>query len=300
MKYLLLAFSLTAFTLSAQEDSLDTFDEAAYLEAYQAYKDSVAGTFTYYADTTVLIGEALAALTVPEGYTFIYAEDAHTVLVDLWGNPPSTSEGTLGMLFPEDYGPATAEGYGIDIFYTQEGYIEDDDAADYDYDELLEEMQESTEEANAYRMEEGYEPMHLIGWAATPRYDQANKRLHWAKELYFEGEDANTLNYNILFLGRRGYLTMNVIGGMEDLPEVNENLDDILGSVAYTEGNRYADFNPATDEIAAYGLAALIGAKVLAKTGILASIGIFLVKAWKLILVGVMAAGAGLKKFLGK
>ena len=300
MKYLLLALFLSGIPLSAQEDSLDTFDEAAYLEAYQAYADSVAGTFTYYTDTTVLIGDELVALTVPQGYRFVHAEDAYTVLTELWGNPPSYAEGTLGMLFSDAYGPEDREGYGIDIFYTEEGHIKDEDAADYDYEELLEELQEDAETGNAEREAEGYEPMHLVGWAATPHYDQSNKRLHWAKEMYFEGNDANTLNYNILFLGRRGYLTMNVIGGMEDLPEVNENLDDILGSVAYTEGNRYADFNPATDEIAAYGLAALIGAKVLAKTGILASIGIFLVKAWKLVLVGVMAAGAGLKKFLGK
>ena len=270
------------------------------MDAYQAYADSVAATFTYYADTTVLIGDELVALTVPEGYQFVDADDAATVLVDLWGNPPSSADGTLGMLFPEAYGPAATEGYGIDIFYTEEGYIEDDDAADYDYDELLEEMQENVEEGNAYREEEGYAAMHLLGWAATPHYDQANKRLHWAKEMHFEGQDVSTLNYNILFLGRRGYLTMNVIGGMEDLPEVNENLDDILGSVAYTEGNRYADFDSSTDEVAAYGLAALIGAKVLAKTGLLATIGIFLAKAWKLVLIGVMAVGAGLKKFLGK
>ncbi len=103
-----------------------------------------------------------------------------------------------------------------------------------------------------------------------------------------------------MFLGRRGYLTMNVIGGMKDLPEVNGDLDQFLGSLAYTEGNRYADFDSNTDEMAAYGVAALFGAKVLAKTGLLATIGIFLLKAWKLVLVGVVASGAGVKKFLGK
>ncbi len=127
-----------------------------------------------------------------------------------------------------------------------------------------------------------------------------HQRLHWAKKLQFEGEEEPTLNYNILFLGRRGFLTLNVIGGIQDLPEVNADLDDFLGSVAYTQGNRYANFNPDLDEVAGYGIAALLGAKVLAKTGILAGIGVFLLKAWKLVAVAVLGLTAGLKKFLGK
>ena len=300
LRLLACSLSLLPVSLFGQLAATELDEAAAYQAAYQAYADSVAATLTYYADTTVVLGDDLAELSVPPGYRFVYGEDAETVLVDLWGNPPSTGEGSLGMLFPEKYGPESTMGYGIDIFFTEEGYVEDDDAADYDYDELLEQLQEETEEANAYREEQGYGGMHLVDWAATPHYDGANKQLHWAKKLRFDGQDELTLNYNIMFLGRRGYLTMNVIGGMKDLPEVNEDLDDFLGSLAYTEGNRYADFDSSTDEIAAYGIAALIGAKVLAKTGLLATIGIFLLKAWKLVLVGVVALGAGVKKFLGK
>ncbi len=296
------ALLLLPLGLSAQlivEDSID-FETEALAAAYQAQRDSLEATLIFYADTTVMLGDGLAELVVPVGYRYLSGKDAATVLVEMWGNPPGNGEGSLGMLFPEKYGPADLAGYGIEITYVEDGYIEDDDAADMDYDDLLEQLQEETDAGNSGREEAGYAPMHLIGWAKAPHYDAVNKRLHWAKKLYFEGEDVNTLNYNVLFLGRRGFLTMNVIGGMKDLPEVNADLDDFLGSVTYTEGNRYADFDASTDDIAAYGLAALIGAQVLAKTGLLATIGIFLLKGWKLLALAVVAVTAGLKRFLGE
>ena len=281
-------------------DTLNTEALDAWEAAYTHYLDSLDGSLTFLTDTTVTLGADLATLRIPEGYAYLGPDDAQTVLVDMWGNMPDPEETSLGMLFPVKYGPSARQGYGIHIDYTADGYIDDSDAADMDYDDLLEELQEGTEAGNAYREEEGYQPMHLLGWATPPHYDAVNQRLHWAKELEFEGSDVSTLNYNVLFLGRRGYVTYNAIGTMENLPEVNDDLDDFLGSLAYNAGNRYADFDPDIDEVAGYGIAALMGAKVLAKTGLLAGIGVFLLKAWKLVMVAVVAAGAGLKRLLGK
>ena len=267
--------------------------------AYQRHTDSIESSLTFYADTVVELGDGLASLAVPAGHRFLGADDARTVLVDLWGNPPNSALGTFGMLFPDSISVMDEECYGIDIFFTEDGYVDDSDAADIDSADLLDQMRADMVLENEERRDAGYETIELIGWAQDPTYDATNKRLHWAKELYFEGEESNTLNYNIRFLGRRGYLTMNVIGGIEDLPRVNENLDDILASVDYNEGHRYGDFNPGIDEVAGYGIAALVAGKVLAKTGLLASIGIFLLKGWKLIMIGLVAAGAGIKKMLG-
>ena len=267
--------------------------------AYQRHTDSIESSLTFYADTVVELGEGLAVLQVPAGHRFLGADDARTVLVDLWGNPPNSALGTFGMLFPDSLSVMDEECYGIDIFFTEDGYVDDSDAADIDYADLLEEMRSDMVLENEQRRDAGYEPIELVGWAQSPTYDAVHKRLHWAKELYFEGAGTNTLNYNVRFLGRRGYLTMNVIGGIEDLPRINENLDGILASVDYNEGHRYGDFNPNIDEVAGYGIAALVAGKVLAKTGFLASIGLFLLKGWKLIVVGILAAGAGIKKMLG-
>ncbi|MGB3798230.1 MAG: DUF2167 domain-containing protein [Lewinella sp.] len=296
------ALLLLPFRVVAQDEDFTEvdFNIDSMMLVYQRHTDSIESTLTFYTDTTVQLGEELATLTIPAGYRFIGADDARTVLVDLWGNPPGVAEGTFGMLFPDSLSVLDDACYGIDIFFTEDGYVDDSDAADIDYADLLDQMRSDMVLENESRAEAGYETIDLIGWAQAPSYDAVNKRLHWAKELYFEGEEGNTLNYNVRFLGRRGYLTMNVIGGIEDLPRVNENLDGILTSVNYNEGHRYADFTPGIDEVAGYGIAALVAGKVLAKTGLLASIGIFLLKGWKLIMVAIVAGGAGIKKMMGK
>lgn len=287
MKNLLLALAICCglHPAYAQDDTLSVEE----IEAYQNYLvDSIEQSFNYQYGS-VELHDGLATLTVPSGYKFLDAPQSEYVLTDLWGNPPSEC---LGLLFPEDISPLSDNfTYVVEVSYSEDGYIEDDDAADIDYEELLEEMQQDAESANEARVEQGYEPIQLVGWASAPFYDQSSKKLHWAKELKFGDAEVNTLNYNIRILGRKGYLNMNAIGDIGILPAFKEDIDVILGSVEFNEGYRYSNFDPDLDEVAAYGIGGLIAGKVLAKAGVFAA----LLKFWKVIAVAVVAAFAALK-----
>lgn len=289
-------------TVSLKAQLLDTttvqYDEAAMQDLYAQYMDSVVNTLSYETGT-VVIGDGLATIVVPAGFKYLNGPDSDMVLTDLWGNPPS-DEPSLGMLFPADSDPSDYDNYAIEISYDAEGYIDDSDAKGINYKKLLKQMQQDAVAYNEQRIEMGYEPIELVGWASEPFYDETNKKLHWAKELKFGDAEENTLNYNIIVLGRKGYITLNVIGEMVILPEVQTNIDQILPSVTFNEGNRYADFNPNIDKVAAIGIGGLIAGKVLAKTGLLAAIGIFLAKMWKIILIALVASGAGLRRFFSK
>ena len=61
-----------------------------------------------------LAGDA-AQSNVPEGFYFLNSEDARKVLVDVWGNPDSTGESVLGMLFPANANPLSLKKFGIFI-----------------------------------------------------------------------------------------------------------------------------------------------------------------------------------------
>ena len=244
---------------------------------------------------TIDLGDGLALLHVGEEFKYLSPENAEFVLSDLWGNPPGGN--SLGMLFLKDDNPLTDSTYAVDIYYQEDGHIKDDDAEEIDYDELLETMKEDAIAESEYRMANGYESIELIGWASPPFYDLGRKKLHWAKEFNFGGSEENTLNYNIRILGRKGVLVLNVIGEMYVLDQVKADIDKILASVEFTEGNRYSDFDPSMDEVAAYGIGGLIAGKVLAKAGILAKIGIFLAKGWKIIAIGLVAVVAAIRKF---
>jgi uncharacterized membrane-anchored protein len=97
-------------------------------------------------------------------------------------------------------------------------------------------------------------------------------------------------------LGREGYLSMNAVADIADLERVNAGMVDVLAMAEFDAGQRYADFNESTDRTAAYGLAALVGGGLAAKTGLLAKIGLLLAKGWKLILF----AGIGIVALVGK
>lgn len=292
MKYSLIFFIclfISGFSF-AQTDELTAAEE----EAFQKVIDSIENSFSYqYGE--IDLQDGLAKLKVPEGYKFLDETQSAYVLTQLWGNPPSE---VLGLLFPEEISPISDNfTYAVEIEYSEEGYIDDDDAGDIDYDELLAEMKKDVSDVNSQRMEQGYGSMDLIGWASAPFYDHANKKLHWAKELKFEDAEVNTLNYNIRVLGRKGYLNMNAIGDIDVLPVFNRDIDKILASVEFTKGNRYSDFNPDMDDVAAYGIGGLIAGKILAKAGFFAVI----LKFWKIIAVGAIGLfGVFKKKIFGQ
>lgn len=261
----------------------------AEIEAYNHTLDSIEKSFSYqYGE--LRIGENIARLSVPAGYKYLNPKQSKHVLTDLWGNPP---EETLGLLFKEDESPESENfTYVIEIQYSDDGFVSDEDSEDIDYDELLEEMQKSVKEANPERVKAGYPSIQLVGWATPPYYDAKKKKLHWAKELNFDDSPTNTLNYNIRILGRRGYLLLNVIGDMDVLPNINRDIDKIQASIEFNFGHTYSDFDPKFDQVTAYGIGGLIAGKVLAKVGFFA----FIVKFWKLIALSAIGVLAGLRK----
>lgn len=230
----------------------------------------------------ITIGDGLAKLELTDEFYFLDAEDADFVLTELWGNPPGNT--SLGMVFPVDATPIH-DTWGIEISFDDIGYVSDDDAGNYDYDDLLATMQQDTRDENKWRRENNYGGIELVGWAAPPHYDAVERKLYWAKELQFEGEDSATLNYNIRILGRKGVLVVNFIAAMDHLDEVSNVAPTILALTNFTDGNRYADFDSSIDTVAAVGIGGLIAGKVLAKTGLLAVGLIFFKKFFFLLLI---------------
>ncbi|WP_420385959.1 DUF2167 domain-containing protein [Roseivirga sp.] len=284
----LMALSLMAFAQEEEELSPEELQE--FEELIRQTSDSLDATMDYQYGS-ILLGGDIATLKVPEGFKFVNREKAKYVLTDVWGNPED--ESTLGLIFPEDSNPFFMS-YAIEVSYVEDGYIEDDDAADINYYELLDQMKEDSDAENEQRASMGYPMVELIGWASSPYYDSKTKKLYWAKELKFEESEINTLNYNIRILGRKGYLMLNYIADIDQLDLINANIDPVLNSVEFNEGYRYEDFDSSIDDVAAYGIGGLIAGKILAKAGFFA----VLLKFWKLILIGIAGIGAGVRRFL--
>jgi uncharacterized membrane-anchored protein len=247
----------------------------------------------------VALPDGMATLHVPAGFCYLDANDSRQLLVDIWHNPPTAANGVLGMLLPMQEGAPDVQNWGVVITYDQEGYVKDGDADSIDYTALLKKMQDATLANNAKRQEAGYPPMELVGWAAPPHYDKANKKLYWAKELKIGDHAEHTLNYDVRILGRRGVLSLNAIAGVDQLQEIEQATPKILSMVNFNEGHRYADFNPKTDKVAEYGLAALVAGGILAKVGGFKLLWVGLLAMKKFIIIGFVAVAGFFKRLFG-
>jgi len=241
-----------------------------------------------------------AVLKLPEGRVFIPQPQA-TRLLQAMGNPGEDSQ-LQGLVFPQDDG----QGWFMTVRYEDSGHIKDDDAKEWNADELLTSYKEGTEASNEERVKLGVPAIEIIGWAEKPAYDATTHRLVWALSSREKGataanaDDDQGVNYNTYLLGREGYFSMNLITGLKELPRHKPEGQAMLSALAFNEGQRYADFDEKTDHVAEYGLAALVLGVGAKKLGLLAMAGLFFAKFAKLIILGLVGVGAVAAKLLGR
>jgi uncharacterized membrane-anchored protein len=249
-----------------------------------------------YKTGNIVLPNKVATLHLGEKYRYLDPANAEKVLV-AWGNPPGAV--TQGAIVPSDVDPFTEAGWAVFLTYEDDGHVDDSEAAEIDYADLLKDMQEGTEDANPERKKAGYPELHLVGWAEQPHYDASAKKLYWAQHLKgSEGQDS--LNYDVRVLGREGVLSMNAVASMDQLDQVKQDMRPLIEIAEFNEGYRYAEFNPKTDRMAEYGLGALIAGAAAAKLGLFAKIGVFLMAFKKVLIAAVIGVFALIGKLFKK
>lgn len=231
-------------------------------------------------------------------YYFVGPEQARTILVDIWRNPPASADGVLGMVFPKGKS-FVDDTWSAVITFESTGYVSDDDAKTIDYDEMLANMRASDEAQAPDIRAQGYPAGILQRWAQAPTYDAGKHSLVWARDIKFDDMAEDSLNYDIRLLGREGVLSMNILASIGQLDEVREAAKTFASVGTFRTGARYADYNAATDKKAEYGIAGLVAAggavAVAKKVGILAIVAKF----GKFIFIGLVALFAMFRNAVG-
>ena len=244
----------------------------------------------------IALPEAHASLDLGDKYDFYSGADVASILVTLWGNPPGSDEGVLGIVMPAGASPLS-DAWGAVVTFEDVGYVSDDDADEVDFDELLVSLKENSEAGNEERRQAGYPPIHIAGWAEYPDYDPKTHSVIWARNLNFEGDPVNALNYDLRTLGRHGVLSVNFVSVMPALAEIRTAADDFAGHAHFDTGSRYEDYRDG-DRVAEYGIGGLVaagvGVAVAKKLGLLA----LLAKFGKLIIIGIGVAVAASWSFI--
>ena len=236
-----------------------------------------------------------AVLKLPKGFVYVPPAEGQRLLKAM-GN--RTGDGLLGLIFPD----SDAEWF-VAMRFTKSGYIKDDDAKEWKVDELLSGLKEGTEESNKERRARGFPEIEVVGWVEAPKYDAQTHRLVWSLASKLKGAPAGAeggVNYNTYALGRDGYISMNLVTGMKTIEAEKPVAHQLLAALEYNDGKRYAQFNSATDHVAEFGLAALIGGVAAKKLGLFALIAAFLVKFAKIIGIAAIALIALISKLMGR
>ena len=226
-----------------------------------------------------------AMLQLPPGMVYIPPAEAGRLLVAM-GN--RSGEGMLGMVVT----PAPDADWFVVMRFVKSGYIKDDDAKDWKTDELLANLKQGTEETNKDRRGRGIAEVEILGWVEAPKYDATTHRLVWSLSSKEKGAPADAergVNYNTYALGRDGYISMNLVTALKKIDAERPVAHTLLAALQYNGGKQYGDFNSATDHVAEFGLAALVGGVAAKKLGLFAVLFAFLAKFAKVIGIAAIA-----------
>jgi uncharacterized membrane-anchored protein len=282
---------LCLFSIVAQAQSESSSPPEREDEISRAY--SAANAAAQKGPANIPLG-AQATLKLPAGFAYIPIPEGRAVMTAM-GN--RTDDSFLGIVIAEKM-----SGFVV-MEFKEAGYIKDDDAKGWNAGELLKNLKEGTEAANEERRQRHIPEFEVVGWIEPPAYEAATHRLVWSAATQNKkpvANDVQGVNYNTYLLGREGYLELNLVSDRNDIEAEKPLARELLNSVAFKEGKQYSDFDSGTDKVAGYGLAALIGGVAIKKLGLLATMGLFLAKAWKLVAVGAFGIAAGARKFFGR
>lgn len=257
--------------------------ESAFAAAFKASKAGPADI--------ALIDQA--AMKLPEGYLWVGQAEGQR-LMQAFGN--RTGDQFVGLVLP-----TKDLKWFVTLDFVKSGYVKDDDAKEWNADDLLKALREGTEAGNADRESRGFPPVEVTGWVEPPAYSAETHRLVWAANLRRKGTTTGgSVNYNTYALGREGYFELNLVGAADTVMQEKGRAKELLAALGYNAGKAYGDFKPGVDKVAEFGLAALVAGVAAKKLGLFALMAIGLAKVWKLVLVGVFALGGVFSRFRKK
>ena len=196
-----------------------------------------------------------AVLHVPAGEVFVPQPQADRLL-NLLGDA-GRHPGMPGLLLPR----APDAHWTLPVRFQKSGYVRDDDAQAWNTDEMLASLRDGAERQDRERAKAGQQATDIVGWSTPPRYAAAAHRLAWSLATRLAGarvDEPPAVDYNACALGRDGYFCVDMAMSLEQLDALGPVADGQLAALEFLPGKRYADFDPRSDAVAGYGLAALV------------------------------------------
>jgi uncharacterized membrane-anchored protein len=192
------------------------------------------------------LSEGVLTLNVPQGYRFYSAEEARAFMQR--NTVPAPNGAVLGLIARAGDDIRQPSVWATVISYDAIGYVQPETASG---------LAEATFEASV-RDARASQSRAFEGFIAQPAFDSDAPTLVWAERSARPGAGGKDLRYEQKAPGRHGVACLTSIGSADQLDAIMAAAGDLRGMLSFREGERHADFQPATDQVSAYSVPGLV------------------------------------------
>lgn len=186
------------------------------------------------------------SLNVPHGWKFYSAEEAYAFLQRTKSSAPTGS--VLGLLARDGVNPRQDNTWATVVSYDEIGYVQPQTASG-----LTDANFEQSVRAARQTQSRSFE-----GFAEQPAFETATPTLAWAEHQAAPGTGGADLRMEKKFLGRKGVATLTTIGAADQQDKMQKGIDELTPALIFTDGNRAADFQAASDTVSSYSVPGLV------------------------------------------
>jgi uncharacterized membrane-anchored protein len=194
----------------------------------------------------IALGDGAVTLNVPTGYRFYSPEEAYAYLQRASASTPSGS--VLGLVARAQDNIRDPGTWATVISYDAIGYVQPQTASG---------LTDANFEADV-RSARQTQNRAFEGFITPPAFDANAPTLVWAERAAPPASQAKDLRYEQKVLGREGVAALTSIGSADQMPEIEAAAADLRGMLSFTEGHRFADFQPASDRVSTYSVPGLV------------------------------------------
>lgn len=193
-------------------------------------------------------------LNVPDGYRFYPAPEA---LAFMQRNNASAPTGAVLGLLARTGDDIRQDGtWATVISYDAINYVQPETAAglsDANFETSVRDARTTQNRA-------------FEGFIEQPAFDAAAPTLVWAERSAAPGAGGKDLRFEQKLLGRHGVAGLTSIGSADQFDAITAAAADLRGMLSFRDGERHADFQPASDRVSTYSVPGLVTGVPTAQT----------------------------------
>jgi uncharacterized membrane-anchored protein len=194
----------------------------------------------------IALMDGALTLNVPAGYRFYPSEQAYAYAQRTSSTLPKGT--VLGLLAPANTRIDQPDAWATIVSYEPIGHVPAETSAG---------LTAPTFEADV-RAARTADNRTFEGFAVAPAFETATPSLVWAERVQAPAAGGRDFRHEVRVLGRTGVASLTSLGSADQMPAITTAAPDMMGMLAFAEGNRYADFTPASDQVSTYTVPGLV------------------------------------------